>query len=77
MNHIESVEPAASASTKALIATVTGGGLLISGGWTANDVAMAVGAVVAVLGLMVQWYYRHKEFKLRERESNARLGLYL
>lgn len=77
MSRIESVEPAASAaSAKALAATMAGAGTLSFGGLTANDMAMVIGAVVAVLGLLVQWYYRHKEFKLRERETNARMGLY-
>lgn len=79
MNRIESVEPvasAASASAKAAVITYSGAGLAFGGGWTANDMAMVVGAAVAVLGLLVQWYYRHKEYKLRERESNARMGLY-
>ncbi len=66
---------AAASSTKALVAgTLPGGGILAFGGWTANDIAMAIGAVVAVVGLAVQWYYRHREFKLREREHHARMA---
>lgn len=74
MSRIESVEPAASASGKAFVTTMAGAGTLSLGGLSANDIAMAVGAIVAVLGLLVQWYYRHKEYKLRERESNARMA---
>ena len=77
MSKIESVDPAASAaSAKALAATMAGAGTLSWGGWTSNDIAMAVGAVVAVLGLVVQWYYRHKEYKLKKAEHDARMGLY-
>jgi uncharacterized membrane protein len=61
-------DPAASASVKALIATVTGSGTLFWGGYTSNDIAMFIGAIVAVVGLAVQWYYRHAEYKLRQRE---------
>lgn len=76
MNHVDSVEPAASASTKALAVTLSGSAAAVGGGLTLNEVAIVIGAVVAVLGLVVQWYYRHKEYKLKERESNARMGLY-
>jgi hypothetical protein len=65
---------AAAASSKALTATLGGGGVLFFGGWTANDLAMLIGAVVAVLGLLLQWYYRHREFRMRQREHGARMA---
>lgn len=72
---IEQIEPAASAaSTKALAATLTGAGTLSWGGYTANDIAMLVGAVVAVIGLLVQWYYRHQEHLMRRAEYEARMA---
>lgn len=72
---IEAVEPAASAaSTKALAATLTGAGTLSWGGYTANDIAMFIGAIVAVVGLLVQWYYRHQEHKMRRAEHEAKMA---
>lgn len=62
----------ASASAKALTVTLAGAGTLSWGGYTANDVAMLTGAVVAVLGLIVQWYYRRDENKLKRREAELR-----
>ena len=64
----------ASSSAKALATTLAGAGTLSFGGYTANDVAMIIGAVVAVVGLIVQWVYRHKEYRLKEREANARMA---
>lgn len=69
MNTIDHADAAAqAASSKAFTATLAGAGTLSWGGWTSNDLAMAVGAVVAVIGLLVQWYYRRDENKLRHAE---------
>lgn len=75
MRTIESVDPSASAaSAKALATTLAGAGTLTWGGYTSNDIAMFVGAVVAVLGLVVQWFYRHREYKIKLREHEARMA---
>lgn len=80
LEHVEHVAQSASASAKALTVTMAGAGTLGLGGLTANDMAMATGAVVAVLGLVVQWYYRRDENKLKcraaellEEEHRARM----
>ena len=45
------------------------------GGWfLSNELAVLAGLVIGLVGLGVQWYYRHKEYKLREREHHARMS---
>lgn len=77
MDHTnESIAFAASAASTAGKASIGGGTVMVIGGLAVNEWAMIGGFIVGVLGLIVQWYYRHREFKLKERESNARMGLY-
>lgn len=66
--------PDPAASSKALAVTMAGAGTISLGGYTANDIAVAIGAVVAVVGLFVQWYYRHQEYKLKKLETEARIA---
>lgn len=71
------IEAAAASASTALKATLAGAGTLSIGGLTANDLAIAVGAVVGVLGLLMQWVYRRREYRLRLAEHAAtmrRLG---
>lgn len=70
---MEAIEPAASAAgTKALATTLTGAGALGWGGYTANDIAMFIGAVVAVVGLFLQWHYQRKRDKREQAEHQMR-----
>lgn len=71
---VQAADAAAAASTKALAATLGGGGAMLVGGMTANELAMITGAVVGVVGLAVQWYYRHQEYRMRRREHEARMA---
>jgi uncharacterized membrane protein len=48
-----------------------GGTAAVFGGLTANDIAIFVGATVAILGLVVQWYYKRKADR-REIEADRR-----
>jgi len=41
-------------------ATYTGAGMTIGGGIFSNELAVAVGVIVGVVGLAVNWYYKHK-----------------
>lgn len=66
--------PDPAASSRALAVTMAGAAGMSFGGYTANDLAMFVGAVVGVVGLMVQWYYRHQEYKLKKLETEARIA---
>lgn len=65
----------------------TGAGITIFGGFTLNTVAIVVGMLVGLLGLAVQWYYKHKltsvEIKLMKEaaersqaEHAAKMGMY-
>lgn len=40
--------------------TYGSGGVAVAGGFTANEIAAFGGLAVAFVGLMVNWYYRHK-----------------
>lgn len=69
MSRTQSIEPAAAASSKAFVSALAGAGAATFGGLTANELAMAVGAFVAVAGFIVQWYYRRDENRLKRREA--------
>lgn len=66
-------DAASALSSKGLAVTMTGGGTLFFGGLTANELAMIIGMVVSVVGLVLQWYYRHKEYQMRRREHEINL----
>lgn len=81
MTRVESADAAAAAGSKAFASAVAGGATLSWGGWTSNDIAMLVGAIVAVIGLFVQIHYKRKEHALRllehdmiRREHEARMS---
>ncbi len=54
--------------------TVAGGGTAVIGGLTANEIAAFTGALVAVLGLLVQWYYKRKDDRRKDELHRARLS---
>lgn len=70
MTKVESADAAAAVASKALAGTLGGAATLSWGGWTSNDIAMLTGAVVAVLGLLVQVHYKRKEHMLRLKEHD-------
>ena len=68
-------------------ATYTGAGMTIGGWALSSEFAVLFGMLIGVLGLLVNWFYKHKltmaEIRLREeqaareREAHAaRMGLY-
>lgn len=57
-------------------ATFGGGVSAILFGLSAYDVAAITGAVVAVLGLCLQWYYNRRRDRREERESKVRIERY-
>lgn len=70
---IEVMEPAASAAgSKALAATLAGGGMLSFGGLTANDIAIFIGAVVALAGLLLQWHFQRRRDRREQAEHRMR-----
>ena len=68
---IASAGLAASAASK-----VTYSGAAVSfGGWFLSSQFFGLmGLFIGFAGLAVNWYYRHKEYRLKERESLARLS---
>lgn len=65
----------AAATAKGLGSTLTGSGLAIYGGLTANEWALVIGVIVGIGGLCVQiWdkYHAHAERKERRRALRAR-----
>lgn len=54
-------------------ATYTGAGMTIGGWVLSSEFAVLFGMVIGVLGLMVNWYYKHKltmaEIRLREEHA--------
>lgn len=48
-----------------------GSGLAIFAGLTANEFVAIVGAIIAVLGFFVNWYYKHRQWKLYEKHINS------
>lgn len=54
--------------------TVAGGSTAVLGGLTANEIAAFTGALVAVIGLLVQWYYKRKDDRRQDELHRARLA---
>lgn len=53
----------------ATVAQYGGAGTAVLFGFTANEIGVLVGCVVGVLGLALNWYYKHAHLKLaRERK---------
>lgn len=54
-------------------ATYTGAGMTIGGWALSNEFAVLFGMLIGVLGLAVNWYYKHKltmaEIKLKEEQA--------
>ena len=60
----QTIETVASVSSKI---SYSGAGGAVFFGLTANEFAALVGAVVAVIGLIVNIYYKHKADKMMQR----------
>jgi hypothetical protein len=55
-------------------ATYTGAGTAFFGWFTASEFIGLVGLFVAIAGLVVNWYYRHKDDKRMQAEHEARMS---
>ena len=73
MNDIEATTAGAISAT-ASKATYGGSVTAVGGYFTSNEFAVAVGILIGVIGLAVQWYYRHREYKLRLKEHEHRMA---
>lgn len=52
-------------------ATYSGSGAAVYFGLTANEVAAFGGLIVAILGLLVTWYYKHQALQiLRDKHKD-------
>lgn len=54
-------------------ATYTGAGVTISGGVMLSEVAVIVGMIMGVLGLLLNWYYRAKDDRRAVIEHERRM----
>lgn len=74
----------ASAASKGMY---TGAGITLGGWWTSNEFLGLAGLLIATLGFVTNWYYKHKLTRAEiasmqareareEAEHKARMGLY-
>lgn len=82
----ETLEAIGAAGNKA---TILGGSVAVAGKLSATDIAAYIGAAVAIIGLLITWYYkreankrqavedqrRHAEHLRREAERDMRMQL--
>lgn len=54
-------------------ATYTGAGVTISGGLMLSEIAVIVGMVIGVLGLLINWFYRAKDDRRAVIEHERRM----
>ena len=54
--------------------TVAGGSTAVVGGLTANEIAAFGGLAVAVIGLLVQFYFKRKDDRRREEAHRAHMA---
>ena len=64
----------ASIASAAQKGSLGGGGLAVLGGLTANEVAALVGVLIALVGLIVQIYYKRKDDCRREERHRLYLA---
>ena len=65
----ETLEAIGSAGNKA---TVFGGSMAIAGKLSATDIAAYVGAAVAIVGLLITWYYKREANKRQAADDRRR-----
>ena len=65
------VAASAAAATGASKATATGAGMAGLGWITNSELIGLAGFIVAVMGMLISWYYRRKEHRLRLIEHEA------
>lgn len=68
-------EQAAEATIAAVANKVTygGSGVAFIGGLAASEIAAYGGLLIAVIGLIVQWYYKRKDDRREVEEHTARM----
>lgn len=54
-------------------ATYAGAGMTIGGWFLSNEFAVLGGLIIGIVGLIVNWYYRHKEDKRQQALHEIRM----
>lgn len=57
-------------------ATYGGAGASVISWFLSSQFGMLMGILIGLVGLGVNWHYKHKEDKRRQAEHNQRMGLY-
>lgn len=57
-------------------ATYGGASASVISWFLSSQFGMLMGILIGLVGLGVNWYYKHKEDKRRQAEHNQRMGLY-
>lgn len=72
----DAIDAAAAGAVASAASKVTyGSSAAVVGGWfLSNEFAVLVGLLLGVAGFAVNWVYRHREFKLKEREHLFRIS---
>jgi hypothetical protein len=72
----DAIDAAAAGAVASAASKVTyGSSAAVVGGWyLSNEFAVLVGLLLGVAGFAVNWVYRHREFKLKEREHLWRIS---
>ncbi len=65
----ETLEAIGAAGNKA---TILGGSVAVAGKMSAADLAAYVGALVAIIGLLITWFYKREAAKLRRADDARR-----
>lgn len=53
--------------------TYAGAGTALYGGWFNNETAIAFGMVLGLAGLVINWFYQNRHYKLQKLESEAKI----
>jgi hypothetical protein len=75
-------QEAGSAAIDATIAAVgwnttkAGAGTTLIGWLLSSEGTALLGILIGVIGLCIQWYYKHKQDRREQREHEARMGMY-
>lgn len=73
--HLDAAASASSAvASVAYKATWTGAAATILGAMSDTRIVAATGLVLGIAGFILNWFYRHKEYRLRVAESRAKLA---
>lgn len=65
----ESIDAAIAASASK--ATYTGAGMSVTGWLLSNEFAVLFGLILGLAGFLLNWYYKAKDDRRREREHRA------